>query len=122
MVHCGAHFCATIMRHPHVRWLVPGQSLWKEELMARAAALVPEEVQAPSGRKWEEFSGWSRGFNLGMGQFPLCALLAGSGHSVKITIFARGKSKSRKVHIPVDFCSKSRRVEKIEKFQKSNTF
>ena len=45
-----------MMRHWHIPGLVPGQSLWKEELMARAAALVPEEVQAPSGKKWEEMA------------------------------------------------------------------
>ena len=49
----------------------------------------------------------------------LCALLAGIGHTVKITIFALEKSKSRKVHMPGDFGSKSRKNRKIRKVEKS---
>ena len=57
--------------------------------------------------------------DLGVPLFFLCALLAGIGHTVKITIFAREKSKSRKVHMPGDFGSKSRKNRKIRKVEKS---
>ena len=57
--------------------------------------------------------------DLGVPLFFLCALLAGIGHTVKITIFALEKSKSRKVHMPGDFGSKSRKNRKIRKVEKS---
>ena len=52
---------------------------------------------------------------------PLCALLAGIGHTVKITMFALEKSKSRKVHMPGDFGSKSRKIRKNRKVEKSKS-
>ena len=48
----------------------------------------------------------------------LCALLAGSGHTVKITIFDREKSKSRKVEKFTFQEISARKVEKFEKFEK----
>ena len=51
----------------------------------------------------------------------LCALLAGIGHTVKITMFALEKSKSRKVHMPGDFGSKSRKIRKNRKVEKSKS-
>jgi len=55
------------------------------------------------------------------GCLPLCALLAGIGHTVKITMFALEKSKSRKVHMPGDFGSKSRKIRKNRKVEKSKS-
>ena len=59
---------------------------------------------------------------------PLCALLAGIGHTVKITMFALEKSKSRKVHMPGDFVEKSKssharrfRLEKSKNSKKSKS-
>jgi len=49
----------------------------------------------------------------------LCALLAGIGHTVKITMFALEKSKSRKVEKFTCQEISARKVEKIEKIEKS---
>ena len=57
----------------------------------------------------------------GMVSTLLCALLAGIGHTVKITIFALEKSKSRKIEKFTCQEISARKVEKIEKFEKSKS-
>ena len=56
-----------------------------------------------------------------LADYILCALLAGSGHTVKITFFDREKSKSRKVEKFTFQEISARKVEKFEKFEKSKS-